>query len=135
MNKLVPHIYLWVWCKCYWNLHSIFYHIKCLVLSAACAKSYVLVRINQTVELKCPRQSTTAAMDWFVPGNVPPISKDSVLYWNTDNNRISITGNHSIGQYNLRISDIKTSDLGMYRCTVSIKNVAYQHEFKLYIGS
>ncbi|CAC5381085.1 unnamed protein product [Mytilus coruscus] len=96
------------------------------------AKLDVLVRINESTVLKCPTHSTTTSTNWFVPGIVAPISTNSTLY--TDNNRISITVNHRKGEYNLRISNFQTSDVGIYKCTVSIKNVAYQHEFNLIIG-
>ncbi|VDH95664.1 Hypothetical predicted protein [Mytilus galloprovincialis] len=101
-------------------------------IDTSCAKLDVLVTINGSANLKCPSQSSSASTNWFVPGSVPPISKDRTLY--TNDNRISITGNFRNGEYNLRISNFKTSDVGIYKCTVSIKNVAYQHEFNLLIG-
>lgn len=106
-----------------------------LFLSSVCAKLDVLVRVNESVVLKCPTQSASTSTNWFVPGSVPPISKDSTLYLNTENNRISITGNRRKGEYNLQIFKFQTSDIGLYKCTVSIKKVAYQHEFNLLIGS
>ncbi|CAG2250729.1 unnamed protein product [Mytilus edulis] len=102
------------------------------MLKASCAKQDVLVTINGAANLKCPTHSSSTSTSWFVPGSVPPISKDNTLY--TDNNRISITGNPKKGEYNLRISNFQTSDVGIYMCTISFKNVAYQHEFNLLIG-
>ncbi|OPL33601.1 hypothetical protein AM593_04949, partial [Mytilus galloprovincialis] len=101
-------------------------------IDISCAKVDVLVTINGAANLKCPTHSSSASTNWFVPGSVPPISNDNTLY--TDNNRICITGNPTKGEYNLRISNVQTSDVGIYKCTVSINNVAYQHEFNLIIG-
>ncbi|CAC5403800.1 NCAM [Mytilus coruscus] len=104
------------------------------ILSFAYAQSDVYVVIEETVELKCPYPSTSTSTTWFGPQIVSPISKGSTLYWNTKDKRISINGNQSIGQYNLQISRIKTSDLGIYRCSVNIEDISYQHEFSVIQG-
>ncbi|XP_063412199.1 hemicentin-2-like [Mytilus trossulus] len=101
-------------------------------IDTSCAKLDVLVTIKGSANLKCPTHSASTSMNWFAPGRVPPISKDRTVY--TDDNRISITGDPRKGEYNLQISNFQTSDVGIYKCTVSIKNVAYQHEFNLLIG-
>lgn len=101
----------------------------------ACAQSDVYVLTEDTVELKCPHPSTSYSTTWFGPQIVSPISKGSTLYWNTEDKRISISGNQSIGQYNLQISRIKTSDLGAYRCSVNIEDISYQQEFSVIQGS
>lgn len=33
--------------------------------------------------------------------------------------RLTVTGNHTIGEYNLNISDVKKSDQGVYECSIS----------------
>lgn len=98
-------------------------------------QSDVYVVIDESVVLKCPYPSTSTLTTWFGPQIVSPISKGSTLYWNTDDNRMNISGNQSIGEYSLQISRIKTSDLGTYRCSVNIDDISYQQEFSVIQGS
>lgn len=105
------------------------------LFNLAYAQIEIYVQTGDKVELKCPQPSPSSSITWFGPQIVSPISKGNNIYWNTEDNRISISGNQSIGQYNLQISRIKTSDLGIYRCSVNIEDISYQQEFSVNIGS
>ncbi|CAC5399805.1 unnamed protein product [Mytilus coruscus] len=100
----------------------------------AYAQIDIYVQTGDKVNLKCSYPSTSSSTTWFGPQVVSPISKGSTLYWNTEDNRISIGGNQGIGQYNLQISRIKSSDLGTYRCSVNIEDISYQQEFRVIQG-
>lgn len=101
----------------------------------AYCQSDVYVVIDETVDLKCPYPSNSTLTTWFGPQIVSPISKGRTLYWNTEDNRMTISGNQSIGEYSLHISRIKISDLGIYRCSVNVEDISYQQEFNVIQGS
>lgn len=94
------------------------------------AQKYVYVRPGNTVELQCQNKSTTNEITWFGPQVVSPISKGSKVHWNSANGRISITKG-----YNLRISGLKKSDIGKYKCIFTTEIISFQHDLYLVLES
>lgn len=63
------------------------------------------------------------------------ISEGAKLGDGIDKDRFTISGNHSIGDFNLQISDVMEADLGQYVCTVLIEDTSVQVIFSLVLKS
>ncbi|CAC5399924.1 unnamed protein product [Mytilus coruscus] len=80
---------------------------------------------GSTVQLECPETVTESrSLSWYIRSG-----SNSIIYTiNSDINpslqsdlhqRLNITGNHTIGEYHLSISDVRESDEGTYECSIS----------------
>lgn len=93
------------------------------------------MQLENTVVLQCPNISDTSKTIWFGPGYVTPISRGRTIYRSNSSHRFQVFGNLSIGEYNLRITDIRSSDLGIYKCTISVKKRTYQYAIDIRLQS
>ncbi|CAC5399801.1 unnamed protein product [Mytilus coruscus] len=89
------------------------------------------VKLEDTVELQCPTRSESSEIIWFGPKHVTPISRGRTIYKSKNSHRFEVFGDFSIGEYHLRIINIKISDVGIYKCTISVLKRTYQYEFDI----
>lgn len=84
----------------------------------------ILAVKGSTVQLVCPFKHTgVGTLDWSFKSNTTSkytqytAGKDVVSYLPDEiKQRLNVTGNHAIGEYHLKISDIRESDQGTYEC-------------------
>ncbi|VDH91854.1 Hypothetical predicted protein, partial [Mytilus galloprovincialis] len=79
----------------------------------------------------CPHHLTSSRIAWFRRKEMFQISEGAKLGAGIDKDRFRITGNHSIGDFNLQIHDVMESDVGQYVCTVVIEDTSVQIIFNL----
>ncbi|VDI19009.1 Hypothetical predicted protein [Mytilus galloprovincialis] len=79
----------------------------------------------------CPHYLTSSRIAWFRRKEMFQISEGAKLGAGIDKDRFRITGNHSIGDFNLQIHDVMESDVGQYVCTVVIEDTSVQIIFNL----
>ncbi|CAC5399799.1 unnamed protein product [Mytilus coruscus] len=79
----------------------------------------------------CPHHLTSSRIAWFRRKEMLQISEGATLGAGIDKDRFTISGNHTIGDFNLQISDVMESDLGQYVCTVVIEDTSVQIIFNL----
>lgn len=85
-----------------------------------------LALTGSTVKLMCPYKATPSNhVLWnYFKGTTPVLIADN-NYINKITlppeiyNRLSVSGNHTNGEYHLHIADIRKSDDGSYECSVS----------------
>ncbi|CAC5394843.1 GPA33 [Mytilus coruscus] len=83
---------------------------------------------GSTLQLKCPYKVTLSnnlRWDYSKEGSAPVfLSENDFINTITLSpdiyNRLSVSGNHSAGEYHLTIADIRKSDEGKYECSVSM---------------
>lgn len=81
---------------------------------------------GSTVQLECPYKDTGAgSLDWSFKSTTSSTFLSytsnafiSPIIPTEQRVRLTVTGNHAIGQYHLSISDIRESDQGTYNCFV-----------------
>ncbi|VDH91858.1 Hypothetical predicted protein [Mytilus galloprovincialis] len=81
--------------------------------------------------MQCPNKSENSETIWFGPKDLNPISRGRTIYVTKNSHRFQVFGNFSVGEYKLRITDINISDIGLYKCTISVKKRTYQYEFDI----
>lgn len=87
----------------------------------------LLALSGSTVQLKCPYKVTLSYnLRWYYSkeGSPPvPLSENNSINKLTLSpevyKRLSVSGNHSTGEYHLNIADVRKSDEGKYECYVS----------------
>ncbi|CAG2192879.1 unnamed protein product [Mytilus edulis] len=86
------------------------------------ASAYALSALKgSSVQLTCPYTATDSSISWshysnkYTENNMTnPFLPSSLT------KRLYITGNHTVGEYHLNISDIRKSDEGNYQCSASV---------------
>ncbi|XP_052063061.1 kin of IRRE-like protein 3 [Mytilus californianus] len=79
---------------------------------------------GSTIQLKCPAKLAPRRSLWFYTNGTQSVYLTENGYINNDTlspelyRRLSVSGNHSIGEYHLNIADIRKSDEGKYECIV-----------------
>lgn len=53
----------------------------------------------------------------------------------TDQSKLAIIGNHSVGEYNLVIDNFTTNDQGLYRCQGITEQVAFAQDISAILAS
>ncbi|KAL4235537.1 Laminin Domain II [Mactra antiquata] len=84
------------------------------------------VNEGETVTLTCPRRSRGLPIVWQGPPNFQQYTRGLIV--NVDlpadqRSRVSLSGNHNEGYYNLHIDRIKKSDSGRYRCRIGSRTI------------
>lgn len=86
--------------------------------------------IGSTVQLKCPYTATSSnnlVWNYFSGSSVVYFAENKFINTITLSpsiyRRLSVSGNHNIGEYHLTIADVRKSDEGRYECSVSINIV------------
>lgn len=82
---------------------------------------------GSTVELKCPytaKPSNHLVWTYIIGSKTASFAENNfinnITLSPTVYRRLSVSGNHSIGEYHLNIANIRKSDEGIYECSVSI---------------
>ncbi|XP_071133273.1 protein turtle-like [Mytilus edulis] len=93
---------------------------------------------GSTVQLKCPYRATVGQrIAWsYISTTALRYSENSLINPNfpTDlKERLNITGNHTIGEYHLNISDIRESDEGTYECLLSGSAEIYREQLTVIV--
>lgn len=97
------------------------------------ADQQLYVSLGSTIEIKCPNRSITTTTSWFGRKGISQISEGPHLNENVNDSRFSITGNFKLGEYNLKIRDVKIEDFGIYVCTKVLLDTAF--EFRVNLSS
>ena len=72
---------------------------------------------GETVILRCEvRNKGTFKVYWYFDATARYLSADTVFFEDARDPRFSIVGNQANGVFNLRISSVRRSDAGIYRC-------------------
>ncbi|XP_071150186.1 synaptogenesis protein syg-2-like [Mytilus edulis] len=79
----------------------------------------------------CPHHLASSTIAWFRRKEMLQISEGAKLGVGIDKDRFSISGDHTIGDFNLQINDVMNSDFGQYVCTVVIEDTSVQIIFNL----
>ncbi|CAC5410627.1 unnamed protein product [Mytilus coruscus] len=95
------------------------------------ADQQLYVSLGSTIEIKCPNRSITSKTAWFGRKGISQISEGPYLNENVNDSRFSITGIFKLGQYNLRISDVKIEDFGIYVCTKVLQDITFEFRVNL----
>ncbi|XP_070551419.1 uncharacterized protein [Ptychodera flava] len=101
------------------NHISIFLVTCLLVITGAKAQQTFDIRpsdtttfVGATVTLECASSDKTGILMWIKSGRM--VSQDTVVTLNAD--RYSITGDQSVGEYFLTITDVEVADAGSFFC-------------------
>ncbi|CAC5391193.1 TTN [Mytilus coruscus] len=113
------------------------YKLECLYnASAAYSSSHLFVKQNSSIVITCPFQVKSKAVIWLGPGkeklttySVGMIISRSISAYS----RIRLVGNHSNGEYNLKILNVSADDVGTYQCQSVENGTAVQSTFILNI--
>lgn len=94
------------------------------------------VKKGSAITLECPYHSVAIPVQWRGPTNLTVISdgnniKDTLQHFN----RLTITGQHEIGEYNLQVIDFNAADQGLYRCNSMVNGFAVQKDFIVHFFS
>lgn len=91
---------------------------------------------GSAITLECPFHSVAIPVQWRGPTNLTVISDGSNIKGTLQNyNRLAITGQHRIGEYNLQVIDFNADDQGLYRCNSMVDGFAVQMDFILHLYS
>ncbi|VDI17571.1 Hypothetical predicted protein [Mytilus galloprovincialis] len=99
-------------------IHRVFFVIQVIFLLNTCTNADTLyIKEGSNTTLLCPFKSTIHKAQWVGPKSLTAYSDGSYLR-NTLTNyeKLRITGNYGIGEYNLEISGFSAADEGLYRC-------------------
>lgn len=89
-------------------------------------KANQLAITGSTVQLICPQKAISPqTLRWsYVNGSPITLTENDNINKVTippeTYTRLSVSGNHAAGEYNLNIADIRKSDQGSYECVVSM---------------
>ncbi|XP_063411497.1 hemicentin-1-like [Mytilus trossulus] len=83
----------------------------------------------------CPHHLTSSRIAWFRRKEMLQISEGAKIGVDIDKGRFSISGDHTIGDFNLQINDVMKPDFGQYVCTVVIEDTSVQIIFNLVLRS
>lgn len=101
------------------------FFIKHLLCGIYIIKGYVRTNAlfaltGSTVELKCMYTANAGLVQRLLWRRGTTLLSENTILENTDvRQRLKITGDHSIGEYHLNISDIRQSDQATYKCSIS----------------
>lgn len=95
----------------------------------------VYTSLGSSVEMVCPHHLASSTIAWFRRKEMLQISEGAKLGVGIDKDRFSISGDHTIGDFNLQINDVMNSDFGQYVCTVVIEDTSVQIIFNLVLKS
>lgn len=106
----------------------------CLIYGTNCDTLYIKEKSKTT--LICPFRSITHKVQWRGPEFLTAYS-DGIYLKNTLSNheKLRITGNYSIGEYNLEINNFSPEEEGHYRCDNINGSTAVHASFYLEVYS
>lgn len=95
------------------------------------ADQQLFARLGSSIEIKCPNRSLTSHAAWFRGKGTSQISEGQFVNDHVDRSRFSITGNFSLGEYNLEIRHIERKDLGIYVCSKVLSDITFEFSLNL----
>ncbi|XP_071180701.1 contactin-5-like [Mytilus edulis] len=99
-------------------IHRVFFVIQvfCLLYNYTNADT-LYIKLGSNTTLLCPFKSTIHKAQWVGPKSLTAYSDGAHLKETLTNyEKLRITGNHIIGEYNLEINGFSAADEGLYRC-------------------
>ncbi|KAJ8029640.1 Cell adhesion molecule 2 [Holothuria leucospilota] len=91
----------------------------CLCISFVFGPSHVSTTVGQTVTFRCRvRNKGSFSVHWRNANQQLYLTADTNFYPTAVNPRYRVVGNHAIGEYFLQITNVQTSDEGLYQCII-----------------
>ncbi|XP_060081861.1 nephrin-like [Ylistrum balloti] len=78
----------------------------------------VYIQINTPVTLTCPADDQATILSWTGPGGTLYVTGTTADADLDDNVKLRISARHTGGSYTLTFTEFRSSDIGIYRCTV-----------------
>ena len=86
--------------------------------------------IEDTVVLVCVDNLEATSVNWRRNDQLLS-DKDTINHFINDTDNISIVGDPSMGEYNLKISNLTSNDFGNYTCEAVVDGNRYEMDFFL----
>lgn len=89
--------------------------------------------LGENVTLSCPERSTKS-VTWYGPPKYTPYRIDGEINPELIDKNIAMNGNHSNGEYNLKIINVSYSNQGEYRCRLLNNDGPVEYEIFLNVS-